>query len=205
MFSSSSSSSSSSDVVTPTDANAAQTDLPNDGTSPVNPTVLDPTNPAEATVAPALTPAEIEATDTYKTLHQQYLRLAADFENYRKRMVQQEVQMRQYGAENTLKALLPALDNMERAHRSLTETTDPAVLLKSLALVQNDIMNCLNQCGMTRMEVAGQPFDPMQHEAVSQQPSDTVAADHVIADLQAGYMLHERVLRPAMVTVSAGA
>jgi molecular chaperone GrpE len=148
---------------------------------------------------------QIEASAEYQALNQQYVRLAADFENFRKRTLTEADNLRKYGAENTIKALLSALDNIERGTKSLNEGSDPALLYKSLGLLQQEIMNSLAQQGLSRLEVTGQPFDPTLHEAISQQPSTDIAADHIVNDVQAGYLLHDRVIRPALVIVSTGA
>jgi molecular chaperone GrpE len=147
---------------------------------------------------------QVEASEYFQALNQQYLRLAADFENFRKRTLSEADNLRKYGAEKTIRALLTALDNIDRGTQSLTEQSDPAVLYKSLSLLQQEILNSLTQQGLSRMVVAGQPFDPNLHEAITQQPSDTIAADHILHDVQAGYLLHDRVIRPALVVVSTG-
>lgn len=151
-----------------------------------------------------ITKAQIEATAEYQALNQQYLRLAADFENFRKRTLADADQLRKYGAENTIKSLLTALDNIDRGTQSLTEQSEPAVLYKSLSLLQQEIINSLTSQGLTRLSVEGQPFDPAHHEAITQQPSDTIPADHIINAVQAGYTLHDRLIRPALVIVSTG-
>jgi molecular chaperone GrpE len=153
----------------------------------------------------ALSKAAVEASEPYQTLNQQYLRLAADFENYRKRTLQEQDNLRKYGAEQTLKTLLSALDNIDRGLNNLSAATDSASLYQSLQMLHQELTTKLQSVGLTPMEVAGQLFDPTLHEAITRQPSDTVPEDHVIAALQTGYCLHDRVIRPALVSVSSGA
>ena len=180
-----------SDVMTPQDeAPVANDAIASSATSPVTPVELSRD--------------QVEASEPYQALNQQYLRLAADFENFRKRTLTEADSLRKYGAESTIKALLSALDNIDRGTQSLTEQSDSAVLYKSLCLLQQEILNSLTQQGLTRMAAASQPFDPNLHEAITQQPSDTIPADHIINDVQAGYLLHDRVIRPALVVVSTG-
>jgi molecular chaperone GrpE len=160
--------------------------------------------PAEAAGVLTLSKEQVEASEPYQQLNNTYLRLAADFENYRKRTLTEQDNLRKYGAEQAVKALLGALDNIDRGTSTLTEQSDSSTLYKSLKMLQQEIITSLNQFGLSRLQVSGQPFDPNLHEAITRQPSDTIPEDHVIMDVQAGYLLHDRVIRPALVSVSTG-
>lgn len=138
----------------------------------------------------------------YQDLYDQYVRLAADFDNYRKRFNQEIEATRRYASENTLKELIPALDNLERATGSLSETSEPKLLYQSFRLMNNQIIDALAGVGLKRMETVGKPFDPNFHEAVTQVPSNDHPDQTVVNELQSGFMLQDRVLRPAMVAVS---
>jgi molecular chaperone GrpE len=182
----------------------ADTSAPFTKTAPADaiPTGEDgsPTVTAE-TVAPSLDPlAQAEAK--YKDLHDQHLRLAADFDNFRKRRLQELDHSRKFGAEPTLLALLPVLDNLHRAQSSLTEASDPKVLLQSITLLQRQLIDTLATLGLTPLEAKGQLFDPNCHEAISSQPSADVPEETVLQVAQEGYKLHERVIRPAQVIVA---
>ena len=140
----------------------------------------------------------------YRELNDQFVRLAADFENYRKRTREEQQAAAKYGSQNTVMELLPVLDNLDRATASLTENSDPKTLYKSFGLVYQQLMNGLEGLGVKRIQAVGQPFDPQYHEAVSQMPSAEYAEGLVMAEAQSGYTLHDKVIRPAMVVVSIG-
>ncbi len=150
----------------------------------------------------------VENVDAWQAKHEdlynQFLRLSADFENYKKRTVQEKESLLQYGAEKTMYELMPVLDNLERAATSLSDSSDPKILYQSFQLMQNQLMDAFSALGMKRIEAQGQPFDPHFHEAISQAPSEEYPEGTVINVMQAGYMLHDRVLRPSMVIVSSG-
>lgn len=134
---------------------------------------------------------------------QEYLealqRERADFTNYRRRMDLESAQLSRMATGTTIKKFLAVLDDLERAlaHRPAEETWGNGV-----ELVYRKFLSLLEAEGVLRMEVEGQPFDPNLHEAIMQEPSDTYPSGTVIAVLQQGYLLGERVLRPALVKVA---
>jgi molecular chaperone GrpE len=130
-------------------------------------------------------------------------RTRADFENYQKRMQRDLAQERRY-AEGPLAAdLLPALDNLDRATAAAQQAGETGPLVQGVGLVQSQILDVLRRHGITRIEAQGQPFDPNLHQAVMQQTSESVPPGTVLQVLEPGYRIHERVLRPARVMVSA--
>jgi molecular chaperone GrpE len=132
----------------------------------------------------------------------QALRAKADFENYQKRMQRDLAVERRYAAGLLASDLLGVLDNLERATAAAKKAGETGSLVQGVAMVHTQFLDALRRHGITRMEAEGKPFDPMQHQAVMEQPS----ADHppmtVVAVLEPGYQLHDRVLRPARVAVS---
>jgi len=127
----------------------------------------------------------------------------ADFENYQKR-TQREVQQERRFAHQSLAAdLLPALDNLERATEAAKQAGETGPLAQGVAMVQTQVLDMLRRHGITRIDAFGQPFDPNLHQAVMQQPTADLAPNHVANVLEHGYMIHDRVLRPARVVVSA--
>ena len=136
-----------------------------------------------------------------------YLELArrtqAEFENYQKRVRRDMDAERRYAAQPVISDLLPALDNLERALQSAT--TDPAAakLVEGIKLVHKQWLDTLAKHGVTPIEAVGQPFDPNMHEAIMQQPSADYPPMTVMQTVRTGYQLHERILRPAQVIVSA--
>lgn len=141
----------------------------------------------------------------YQLLQDQFTRLAADFDNYRKRIREEQEQLAKYGAQKSAMELLPVLDNLERATASLTESSDPQVLFKSFGVVQKQLMDGLASLGIQKMQAIGQEFDPMFHEAVNRMASAEFPENTIMYEAQSGYLLHDKVIRPAMVVVSTGA
>jgi molecular chaperone GrpE len=129
----------------------------------------------------------------------QYLRLAADFENFRRRSAQEAVERSRYGGEKAALALLPVLDNLQRAMAHAPEG-DP--LLDGVRMVARQFEEALRSLGVTPIEALGQPFDPAQHQAIGGEESPDVEVDTVVDELQPGYRLHDRVLRPSLVRVA---
>lgn len=155
----------------------------------------------------ALTPEEALAieVEAHKVLQNQHLRLAADFDNFRKRRMGELEQHRKYGAEPFVSSLLPVLDNLDRAKQSLTETSEAKVLYQGLLMMHQQLKQALEGLGVKRMETVGQPFDPAIHEAVSQLTMPSAPENSIIAEQLAGYQLHDKVVRFAQVIVATPA
>jgi molecular chaperone GrpE len=152
--------------------------------------------------APAEQAAQTEIDDLRRALEErdaQYLRLAADFENFRRRRAQEDLDRSRYASEATAVALLPVLDNLQRAIQHAPEG-DPMV--DGVRMVARQFEDALRAVGVTAIDADGQPFDPAVHEAIGGEESPEVDRDTVVAVLQPGYRLHDRVLRPALVRVA---
>lgn len=126
-------------------------------------------------------------------------RSRAEFDNYRKRMERENSQVYQNAVGNILKRYLPVMDDLERALQSR-----PADLAwaDGIELIYRKLKSILDSEGIKRIDAEGQPFDPTFHEAIGQEPSDSLPSGHVVAVVQNGYTLGDRVIRPAMVRVS---
>jgi molecular chaperone GrpE len=175
-------------------------ELDNNALDPsINPEALEP----EIAAAEANKGSAPDSWETkYRDLNDQFLRLAADFDNFRKRSYQEHESARKVGREVTIQELLPVLDNLSRATGSLNESSDPKLLFQSFRLMQNQLLEAFGNLGVKKMQVVGQPFDPKFHEAVQQVDSDEHPDQTVLMEMQSGYMLYDQVLRPAMVSVS---
>ena len=137
--------------------------------------------------------------------HERLLRLSAEFENYKKRMTRQMDEFKKYANEALLKNLLSVVDNLERAIQTSedeTETSSNACVIEGVEMTLNEILKVLNKFHVTPIEALGKPFDPAFHEAVMQSESDKHEDNTIISEFQKGYLLHGRLLRPAMVEVS---
>jgi len=165
------------------------------------------TNTPDANDAPDVSePSEEPSLEQkYAELYDQYVRMAADFDNFRKRNAQEQLSWRKYAAEGTISAMLPVLDNLDRASASLSEQSEPKLLLQSLRMMAMQLMSTLETIGAKRMKTVGEKFDPMQHDAIGQEPASHVAEGTVLSEELAGYLLHDRVIRPASVKVSVKA
>ena len=141
----------------------------------------------------------------HETLQGQYMRIAADFDNFRKRQSRDQDDMKQQLVCSTLSDILPVVDNFERARQQLNpEGEEAQALHRSYQGLYKQLVDVLKQQGVARMEVVGQEFDPSLHEAVLREESSEHAEDLVIEELQRGYHLNGKVLRHAMVKVSMG-
>lgn len=131
-----------------------------------------------------------------------YLRLRADFDNYRRRVQKDTEAASMYRAQALVTDLLPVLDNFERAMDTNPHNEEAQTLLKGLDMVFRTFKQALESEGVEEISPDGQTFDPNFHQAVMQEPSDTHESGIVIQTLQKGYQLKGRIIRPAMVKVS---
>ena len=138
----------------------------------------------------------------YDNLNKQYIRLAADFDNYRKRQAQERESLLKYGAEDTLKKLIEVLDNFDRGEKAIADVEDCEKVKESFTLVHKQLTDALAKVGLEVIECEGKEFDPNFHEAVMQTPSSEHPEHTIIAELQKGYKLGDRVLRPSLVNVA---
>jgi len=129
------------------------------------------------------------------------LRLGAEFENYKKRMQKEKSDLMKFGNESLLKAVLPILDNLERAIDHGKKKNENGSLLQGVEITLRQLLNILERFGVKPVTALGEAFDPEKHEAVSQAESDQ-EPNRVISELEKGYLFHERLLRPAKVLVS---
>jgi molecular chaperone GrpE len=147
-------------------------------------------------------PAEALAAERDE-LKDRLLRLMAETENYKKRTEREKSEQLKRANESLLKDLLPVLDNLERALEHAIEDAGPGeAMAKGLELTYQELWKVLERHGVERVEALGQPFDPEVHEAMMQQEDPDHEAGTVIGEMQRGYLLAGRLLRPAMVVVS---
>jgi molecular chaperone GrpE len=132
------------------------------------------------------------------------LRLQAEFENFKKRMYKEQSEQLRYAQLPLLKELTPAMDNLERAltHIHTQGSAEAKALAGGIEMVAKQIGDTFERFGMVRVKTQGAAFDPTRHEAVSVVETDQVPENHVLQEFQAGYVLHDRVVRPAMVSVA---
>lgn len=159
--------------------------------------------PVEDTTCEETTVSDMEAmAQKLEELNNQYIRMAADFDNYRKRQAQERESLLKYGAENTMKGLLAVIDTFERAQQSIVDVDDAQKVKESFDVVHKQFMDALQKLGLKSIETEGQKFDPNLHEAVMQTPRDDVEDHTILQELQKGYMLDDRIIRPTLVNVA---
>jgi molecular chaperone GrpE len=132
-----------------------------------------------------------------------WLRLRAEMENFKKRMQKEKADLLKFGSEDLLKALLPILDNLNRAIDQGKNSNEDSPLLTGVEMIQKDFLGTLERFGVKPIQAVGEVFDPEKHEALSQEESD-LEVNRVVSAVQNGYLFHDWLLRPAKVIVSRG-
>lgn len=150
-----------------------------------------------------------EALDEAADLKDKMLRLAADYENYKKRNERERLATMKYAGENIFREFLPVVDNLERAiSQGVVEGADAeknlAGLLEGVELTLKSLYTSLEKFEVKAIESVGEPFDPNKQEALTMEASDTIPANHVSTEFEKGYFYKDRLLRAAKVIVSSG-
>lgn len=195
---------------------SSNSDIPKAESSPASATTASEPKPdaSKASAAAAATLEKIngliaESTSLREQLDdrkQQYLRLYADFENFRKRTERDKEEQEGTITSKILKKILPVVDDFERAQLQISPKTDgEASIHKSYQSVYKQLLKCLKETGVVRMECVGQDFDPNFHEAIMQEPSTEYDEGIITEELRPGYLVSDdRVLRHSLVKVSSG-
>jgi len=183
------------------------------GTTPEEEIVME-SGASQEDVAEAAEAVEAEVVDggaseleTAKRLadenYQRYLRTQADFDNFRRRARTEKEEFAKYASQKLIEGLLPIVDNFDRAVAASREQRDFESLAKGVEMIQRQLFTLLESEGLKSIEAVGQPFNPELHEAIMQVPAeDGGESGVVVEELQKGYMLKEKVIRPAMVKVT---
>jgi molecular chaperone GrpE len=140
---------------------------------------------------------EKEAAENYD----KYVRAVAEIENIKKRTVREKADTIRYGNENLIKDILPIVDSMDRALKHTGKSGDIEAFKKGLKLVQDQLTSCLERHGVGQIECLNKTFDPNVHEALYQVESNAHKDNQIVDELEKGYLLHGRLLRPAKVSV----
>ena len=141
---------------------------------------------------------EKEAKENYD----RYLRMAADLENYKRRAAKEKEDYVKFSNEDLMKAILPFIDNLERAVNHAEKVSDSGVMIEGVRLTIQQILQALNKFGLSSFESVGKPFDPAVHEAMLVVETEKHEPNQVLEEFQKGYLLSDRLLRPASVSVS---
>lgn len=173
--------------------------------------------------APAAAPAADPANDEVATLkaqlelsmakgrelmgkvkdeHEKMLRAVADLENYKKRALKEKEEVQKFGSEKLLKDFLPVVDNFDRALEHARSSGDIESLKKGVEMIRKLFEDTLGKHGVRSFSTKGEPFDPNKHEAMSAAETDEMPPNHVHSEYLRGFMLNDRLVRPALVVVS---
>lgn len=176
---------------------------PNDGFEEKAATPAEPVQ-AAAPAQPAAEPKPVEDGQKLRVerdhLVDRLARLQAEFDNYRKRASKESADYRDYALADAVRLLLPAVDNFTLALKNAQ--ANPEEFRKGVELIQKQLQEALQKMGVHRVPAEGQPFDPRLHEAIEMVESNKVKDNHVLEELQPGYKIKDRLLRPAMVRVA---
>ncbi len=151
------------------------------------------------------TPEVIEAKKEEIDFKAKYFYIAAEMDNYRKRMEREKENLLKFGNERVLSDLLQVVDNFERTNDMLKGDTDPKIknIVVGLDMVKKQFIDTLSKHGLTAIESVGKEFDPNFHEAMAQEYQEGVKPNHIIKEFQKGYILNGRLVRPSKVTVAS--
>lgn len=160
-------------------------------------------------VQEAVADEEIDPSGKIKELEQKlaeyensYLRLRADFDNYRRREQKERESFKKYRAQDLISSLLPALDNFERAMQVEPENEQSKTLIQGMDMIYRELIKALEAEGAVQIEAVGKEFDPHLHQAVMQVEDASYDSNIVVEEFQKGYQLKDRVIRPSMVKVN---
>ncbi len=156
--------------------------------------------PAEPSVEEELQAAREES----KTHYDQYIRSVAELENYRRRSLREKEETRKYATSSLLQDLLPVLDNFELGLQSAENHPEAKGIAQGFEMVHQQIKSILKEHGVEEINPEGKTFDPHRHESTGYEPNEEAGEGEVIRVARKGYALNDRLLRPAMVVVSAG-
>ncbi len=137
-----------------------------------------------------------------ENINNQYIRLAADFDNYRKRQAQEREALLKYGAQECMKKVIEVVDNFDRALQTVDNIDNIEKMKETFHVLNKQLTDSLTKLGLEQIKSVGEKFDPNLHEAIMQTKTDEYPEETIIKELQKGYKLGDKVLRPAMVDVA---
>ncbi len=171
--------------------------------------VPDPEKPLEQEAAPAVQPSKQDLTERLREKEKEaaenydkYMRAAADFENYKKFAAKERSDLIKYSSERIVRDILPILDSLDRAIHHSVNSKDVDAFIKGVKIIHEQLLACLEKYGVKPIQAVGQPFNPDLHEAVMAVESDEEKEGTVLQEFEKGYLLHNRLLKAAKVSVS---
>lgn len=161
---------------------------------PADPTPVDPISELEEQLA--------SAREEAKSAYDRFLRVSAEFDNYKKRILRETSDARKYANEALLKAFLSVVDNLERALTASKEGSGANGLIDGVEMVLDELLKIFEKFAVKPIEAREKPFDPAYHQAMGQEKTDKYPENTIVQEFQRGYTYHDRLLRPAMVIVA---
>jgi len=197
----------------------SQTPAPSDAEQPAPaPAAVDATPPpaetgdVDATAAAQAAQVAAQISAQIETLRKErddnynhFVRAMADLENYRRRVVREKDELRQFGNRDLIEAIIPVFEGLGLAIKSASTATDPQVIAQGVTLVLDQFRSVLASKGLTEINPApGTDFDPHQHESIAHGPSETIPEEKILQVVRTGFSLNGRLIRPASVVLSGG-
>lgn len=181
----------------------AENEVPTDAESPMAPEVEAAEQAGAPETETSVLRQEVERLNQEnKQLEEQVLRTMAEFQNFRRRKEQESLQLRQFATEKLVTSLLPVMDNFERTLAALESGAPLESLIEGIRAVDRQFRSILESQNVRRIDSHGQPFDPDFHEAIAAEESEEHPENTVLSELEAGYRMADKVIRPARVRVS---
>lgn len=147
-------------------------------------------------------PQDDEINQKYEELNNKYIRLAADFDNFRKRTAAEKEELSKFTTVEVLKKITTVLDTFDRAQEQLKDIDNCQTVKESYEIAYKQLLDTLKKMGLSEIEALGKDFNPNEHEAITQVPTDEFSPDTIALVAQKGYKLDDRVVRPALVGVA---
>lgn len=188
--------------------------MPNDTETPINEvqdvevSLSKKAQELQTEAPPEMGPEELmaqlkEKEEEARTNYDRMLRIAAEFENYKRRSERERADYLKYASEGLAKALLPIIDNLERALAHARDAdSDKESIIGGIDLILKEFLATMEKFGLKSIDAEGKTFDPQHHEAVMVEENNTLEDNTIIRELQKGYLFQDRLLRPSMVVVS---
>ncbi|MFH1438720.1 MAG: nucleotide exchange factor GrpE [Pseudomonadota bacterium] len=164
----------------------------------------EPTKPDEAEAGPGIEELKKQHEAQLRSYKEKMYRIAADFENYKKRTQREFGEREDRAKADVIKVILPTVDNLKRAVDHSSQAKDVQSVVEGLKIVEKSFLDTLTKAGIRKLRTEGEAFDPTYHEAIAQAPSPDVPAGTIMKEIQPGYLLNEKLLRAPLVVVSSG-
>ena len=145
---------------------------------------------------------EVQEDNKLEELNNKYIRLAADFDNFRKRTALEKEELSKYTTVELLKKITSSLDTFDRAQDSLKDIDNAQTIKEGYEMAYKQLLDTLSKIGLVEIEALGQPFNPSEHEAITQVPTDEYEPDTLAVVAQKGYKYQDKIVRPALVGVA---